>query len=54
MKRNKENKIAQNIKSNPKAFYQYVASKTTKKEGIYGLTDKDGNITNDDLKNVKF
>ena len=29
MKINKETKIAKNIKQNPKAFYQYVASKTT-------------------------
>ena len=31
MKINKESKIAINIKHNPKAFYQYIASKTLKK-----------------------
>ena len=28
LKRDKENKIARDIKINPKAFYQYIASKT--------------------------
>ena len=48
MKINKEIKIAKTIKLNPKAFYQYVASKTTKREGIAELEDTNGNLTNVD------
>ena len=48
MKKSKENSIAKNIKNDPKNFYQYVASKTVKKEGIYDLIDKDGKLTSDD------
>ena len=44
----KENKIAKNIKQNPKAFYQYIASKTLKKEGVSDLTDKDGVLKSND------
>ena len=45
MKKDKENKIAKNIKKNPKAFYQYIASKTVFKEGVYELINEDGLIT---------
>ena len=31
LKKDKENKIAKNIKHNPKAFYQYISSKMLKK-----------------------
>ena len=48
MKRTKENKIAKEIKQNPKAFYQYIASKTVKKEGVYELVNKEGKLTSDD------
>ena len=48
MKKDKENKIAKNIKKNPKAFYQYIASKTVFKEGVYELINEEGLITNDD------
>ena len=47
-KPSKENSIAKNIKKDPKNFYQYVASKTVKKEGIYDLIDKNGKLTSDD------
>merc|ERR1711860_460210 len=48
MKKSKENSIAKNIKKDPKKIYQYVASKTVKKEGIYDLINKDGKLTSDD------
>ena len=48
LKKEKENKIAKNIKLNPKAFYQYVASKTVKREGIHDLINNDGNIVSND------
>ena len=48
MKKNKENSIAQNIKNNPKAFYQYIASKSVKKEGVANLINSDGKLTNND------
>ena len=48
MKKCKENKIAKEIKHNPKAFYQYIASKTVKKEGVAELVNKDGNLTSND------
>ena len=50
MKMSKENKIAKNIKDNPKAFYQYIASKTITKEGVYELINKEGKLTNDDTE----
>ena len=44
MKISKETNIAKNIKQNPKAFYQYVASKTLKKEGIAELENEKGEL----------
>ena len=54
MNKNKENKIAKNIKSNPKAFYQYVASKTVKKEGIHNLINENGELTNNDQEKCEI
>ena len=48
MKKSKECDIARNIKSNPKAFYQYVSSKMVKKEGVYELLNEKGVLTNND------
>ena len=48
MKQKKENKIAKEIKCNPKAFYQYIASKTIKKEGVSELVNNEGNLTSND------
>ena len=48
MKKKRENKIAKEIKHNPKAFYQYIASKTMKKEGVAELVNKEGKLTSDD------
>ena len=54
MNKNKENKIAKNIKTNPKAFYQYIASKTVKREGIYNLINEDGELTNNDQEKCEI
>ena len=48
LNKNKENKIAKNIKTNSKAFYQYIASKTVIKEGIYNLINKNGDVIKED------
>ena len=48
MKQDKEKTIAKNIKTNPKMFYQYIASKMLKKEGIADLVHKDGSLTSND------
>ena len=42
-RRLKETKIAKNMKGNSKEFYQYIKSKTTKKDPIPDLIDKEGN-----------
>ena len=47
-KRQKEINIAKNMKDNPKRFYQYIASKTTKKDSIPDLTKQDGTKTQSD------
>ena len=54
LKQHKENKIAKNIKTNPKAFYQYIASKTIKKEGVSDLTDSNGNLTSNDQEKCEI
>ena len=48
LKKCKENKIAKNVKTNPKAFYQYISSKLLKKENIADLIDSNGNLTKND------
>ena len=47
-RRMKERNIAKNMKSNPKSFYQYIASKTTKKDSIPDLIKPDGTKTSND------
>ena len=47
-KRAKEKKIAENIKSNSKEFYQYIRSKTTKKDKVSDLKKEDGSMTHGD------
>ena len=47
-KRNKEIHIAKNMKDNPKSFYQYINSKTTKRDNIPDLIKQDGNKTKND------
>jgi hypothetical protein len=39
-----EERIADNVKTNPKGFYAYVRSKTTLKEVVGPLKDKDGRL----------
>ena len=48
LKSDKEKTIARNIKSNPKAFYQYISSKMLKKEGIANLIKGNGDLTTND------
>ena len=48
IKRKKEKNIAKDIKTNPKAFYQYISSKTTKKDKISDLEKPDGETTSND------
>ena len=50
MKRMKENKIAKNIKKNTKAFYQYINSKTKKRDKIGDLKKSDGQATSNDME----
>ena len=52
-KRAREAKVAKDAKLNPKAFFQYVASKTKLKEAISNLTQKDGTLTEDDEGKAK-
>ena len=47
-KRLYEKKIANQIKTNPKCFWNMVREKTKVKEGIYDLTNKDGAIITKD------
>ena len=54
MKISKESKIAKNIKQNPKAFYQYVASKTLKKETITELENEKGVLINNDQEKCEI
>ena len=41
----KEKNISRQVKSNPKAFYNYVSSKTKSRDGIPNLKNNDGNLT---------
>ena len=47
-KKQKEESIAKEAKSNPKALFDYVASKTKQKEGIANLLKGDGSLTKND------
>ena len=47
-KENYENKIASEIKHNPKQFWKYVSSKTKSKGKIVDLHNPDGNLVTDD------
>ena len=49
-KRQKEMDIAKNIKTNPKTFYQYITSKSTKKDKIPDLIKPDGTKTKNDTE----
>eukprot|EP00794_Sanderia_malayensis_P001259 gene1259-1388_t len=49
-KRKLENKLARNIKCDPKAFYNYARGKTTAKDRFGPLSDENGNSVSDDNK----
>ena len=47
-KTERERNIASKIKSDPKAFFQYVKDRTKPKENISNLTKEDGSLTSSD------
>ena len=47
-KKAKELQIAKNAKTNPKALFKYISTKTKPKEGITNLTKKDSTLTEND------
>lgn len=48
VKRHKEIAIAKDMKTNPKKFYQYISSKSTKKDSVPDLIKPDGTRTQND------
>ena len=50
LNKEKETKIAKNIKQNPKAFYQFISSKLLKKDGVADLVDEKGVFTKNDTE----
>lgn len=52
-KRQKERTVAEEAKTNPKALFQYISSKTKPKESIPNLERKDGSTTENDIQKVK-
>ena len=58
IRRSLENKLASEIKNNPKSFWKYYRSKTTLKEGIgklnTGPLDPNSNVTNDDTEKANI
>ena len=52
-KKEKELKVAKLVKSNPKAFYQYVASQTKPKEKVSNLENENGNMTENDQEKTE-
>ena len=48
--RSKEKRIAQQIKNNPKLFYQYINNKIKPKENVSSLLKEDGKLTTNDLE----
>ena len=53
-KRKYEEKVAENIKDNPKAFWRYVQSNTKTKEKIGVLYDQDGNVCTEDQEKAQL
>ena len=53
-KENYENKIASEIKHNPKQFWKYVSSKTKSKGKIVDLHNPDGNLVTDDREKAEI
>ena len=58
IRRSLENKLASEIKNNPKSFWKYYRSKTALKEGIGKLNtdplDPNSNVTNDDTEKANI
>ena len=52
-KRQKELQVANEAKTNPKALFKYIASKTKPKESVPNLEKQDGNLTVNDTEKVK-
>ena len=52
-KKANEERIARDAKRNPKAFYQYVASKSKTKTGVCNLTKEDGTLTLNDSEKAE-
>ena len=52
-KRLREHKLAKDAKSNPKAFFQYVKSKTKQVESISNLVKADGTLTENDKEKAE-
>lgn len=52
--KDKELHLVSNIKSNPKAFYSYVSSRSKPKEGVSNLTKSDGSLTNTDREKAEI
>ena len=48
-----EQQLAKEVKTNPKAFFKYVQSKTKSKTGIGNLRTEDGLATEDTQKAEK-
>lgn len=51
---NFERKLAENIKTDSKSFWNYVNSQTKTKHGICDLTDQDGNLTSSDIQKANL
>ena len=51
--KSKEKRIAQQIKTNPKLFYQYVSSKIKGRENISNLLKDDGTLTENDQQKAE-
>ena len=49
-----ENKLAADVKTNPKSFWKYVSSKTKSKGKIIELKDTSGQITTDDSEKAEI
>ena len=52
-KREKEKNVAKEAKSNPKALFQYISSKTKTRENVPNLEKQDGTLTKNDAEKVE-
>ena len=52
-KRDKERKVAKDVKLNPKALYQYLASMCKQKEPVPNLLKPDGTLTDNDQEKAE-